>query len=125
MKIKENIKISIIFTVIFCSSLFLLYRYSILKAFLFIPILFLLIAIFSIINPNFGYFIHKKCTKAGEITGKYIAIIALFIIYIFSVIPTGFIMKLTKRDRLKLKKTNSNSYWIKEKNKTVNYEYQY
>ena len=125
MKIKENIKVSIIFTVISCSSLFLLYRYSSLKSFLFMPVLFMLIALLSISFPDLGCFIYQKSTKAGKFIGRYIAVIILFIIYICSVIPTGFIMKLTKRDRLKLKKTNSNSYWIKEKNKTVNYEYQY
>ncbi len=52
-----------------------------------------------------------------------IARIALFLVFIFVIIPTKFVMVLCRRDRLRLNK-QSDSYWINSKEEN-NYELQY
>ena len=52
-----------------------------------------------------------------------IARIALFLVFIFVIIPTKFVMVLCRRDRLSLNK-QSDSYWINSKEEN-NYELQY
>ena len=54
-----------------------------------------------------------------------IAIIVLFIEYIFIVIPISFFMKLTGRDRLLLKKPDKNSYWLSNVSLDADYERQF
>ena len=85
----------------------------------------LFIALLSIICPPFGNFLHKTGEKIGGWLGKQIARVILFIIYILSVIPTGMLMKIVKRDRLKLKKPDVSSYWVDNKEEEKDYEYQF
>ncbi len=68
----------------------------------------------------------KKCVdKIFAFIGKYLAIVTLFLGYIAAVIPTSLIMKITKRDRLKLSRQNVSSYWLDEKETNKDYERQY
>ena len=64
-------------------------------------------------------------TKIGNFLGKYIAIIVLAFGYIIAVIPTGLLMKLVRRDRLRLKKANVESYWKDYDNTNTDYEFQF
>ena len=61
----------------------------------------------------------------GSFLGKYIAIVTLAIVYIVAVLPTGLLMKIVKRDRLRLKKPNVETYWLDNENKNTDYEYQF
>jgi len=56
--------------------------------------------------------------KFGELLGKIIAPIIMSIVFFLIVTPIGLILKIVKKDLLKLKFNNDKSYWI-EKNKTI------
>ncbi|MBQ9246234.1 hypothetical protein IJ182_08210 [bacterium] len=125
MKIKENIKVAIMCTVMPFAIGFLLYKHSHYRTAMYVLISFLTVAFLSLIIPKFGNFVHKKGKQVGSFLGRYIAIVILFIGYIVAVMPTGFLMKIVKRDRLRLKKQNLQSYWVENENNNTDYELQY
>ena len=55
--------------------------------------------------------------KFGELLGKIIAPIVMSIVFFLIVTPIGLVLKIVKKDLLKLKFNNDKSYWI-EKSKT-------
>ena len=59
--------------------------------------------------------LNKLWFKLGIFLGNFIAPIIMGIIFFFVVTPTGIIMKLFRKDLIKLKKNNDNSYWIEKK----------
>ena len=56
--------------------------------------------------------------KFGELLGKIIAPIVMSIVFFLIVTPIGLILKIVKKDLLKLKFNNDKSYWV-EKSKTI------
>ena len=54
-------------------------------------------------------------TKFGELLGKIISPIVMGIVYFAIITPMGIFMRLIRKDLLKTKLTNDNSYWIKRK----------
>ena len=56
--------------------------------------------------------------KFGELLGKIIAPIVMSIVFFLIVTPIGLILKIVKKDLLKIKFNNDKSYWI-EKSKTI------
>ena len=50
--------------------------------------------------------------KFGMLLGKFVSPIVMGLVFFLVVTPTGIIMRLLKKDLLKLKKSNSNTYWI-------------
>ena len=56
--------------------------------------------------------------KFGELLGKIIAPIVMSIVFFLIVTPIGLVLKIVKKDLLKLKFNNDKSYWIK-KSKTI------
>ena len=56
--------------------------------------------------------------KFGELLGKIVAPIVMSIVFFLIVTPIGLILKIVKKDLLKLKFNNDKSYWIK-RNKTI------
>ena len=56
--------------------------------------------------------------KFGELLGKIIAPIVMSIVFFLIVTPIGLVLKIVKKDLLKLKFNNNKSYWI-EKSKTI------
>ena len=56
--------------------------------------------------------------KFGELLGKIVAPIIMSIVFFLIVTPIGLVLKIVKKDLLKLKFNNDKSYWI-EKNKTI------
>ena len=125
MKIKDNIKDAIMCTIMPFAIGFLLYRHSHIRSAIITIVAFLSIALLSLIIPKFGNFVHEKGKELGSFIGRYIAIVILFIGYIVAVIPTGLLMKLVKRDRLRLKKQTIETYWINNENTSKDYELQY
>ena len=129
MKISENIKLSLTCVIIPFVIVNIFFRIFEIQSSLFVKNIiyhfFFLIAFISLVIPKLGNFIYKKLKEIGSFLGKYISIIALFFVYICAVLPTGILMKIVKRDRLRLKKSNIQSYWIDNENKNTNYEYQF
>ena len=54
----------------------------------------------------------------GELLGKIIAPIVMSIVFFLIMTPIGLILKIVKKDLLKLKFNNDKSYWI-DKSKTI------
>ncbi len=67
-------------------------------------------------NSNLLLPLNKLWFKFGIILGNFIAPIVMGIVFFLVVTPTGLIMKLLRKDLLKLKKNNSATYWIKKDN---------
>ena len=56
--------------------------------------------------------------KFGELLGKIIAPIIMSIVFFLIVTPISLVLKIVKKDLLKLRFNNDKSYWI-EKSKTI------
>ena len=50
--------------------------------------------------------------KFGMLLGRFVSPIIMGLVFFLVVTPTGIIMRLFKKDLLRLKKNNSNTYWI-------------
>jgi hypothetical protein len=50
--------------------------------------------------------------KLGELMGKVVSPLVLGVIFFVLLTPVGLIGRLLGRDELRLKRTNSESYWI-------------
>ena len=79
--------------------------------------------ILSIIFLILGFFnsrillpLNKLWTKFGLLLGNLVSPIVMGVVFFFVVTPTGIILRLFRKDVLRLKKNNSNSYWIKKDN---------
>ena len=83
------------------------------------PILFFIIIaiaflILGLTNSQFLTPINKLWVKFGELLGRIIAPIVMFIIYSIILTPLSLLIRISGKDLLKLKYLKkSNSYWIK------------
>ena len=111
IKISSNKSFGIVFFIVFLLiGLYPLIHYenvriwSLIVSFIF---LFLGILSSSILTPlNLLWF------KFGFLLGKLFSPIIMGVIFFLVVMPIGLIMRLFKKDLLKLKKNNAKSYWI-------------
>ena len=78
---------------------------------LFISIIFLVLGLLNskILNP-----LNKLWFKFGIILGKIISPLVMGIIFFLVVTPIGLLMRLFKKDLLKLKFNSNSSYWIEK-----------
>ena len=125
MKINELTKFAITLGLLPWIPAFLLYKHNHLDIAYCIIGIFLTLSILSFFSKKFAQSFKTILEKIGHFLGKYIAIIVLFFGYIIAIIPTGFIMKLVKRDRLRLKKPDLQTYWTKYSEEKTDYEYQF
>ena len=73
--------------------------------------------ILGLLNSKLLGPLNKLWIKFGELLGKIISPIVMGIVYFFVVTPIGLIMRLFRKDILKIKFSKKNSYWIeREKN---------
>ena len=114
IKISSNRNFGIVFFIVFL--LVAIYPYfkgndiriwSLLISFVFLTL--------GIINSKILTPLNKLWFKLGILLGNFIAPIIMGIIFFFVVTPTGIIMKLLRKDLIKLKKNNDDSYWIEKK----------
>jgi len=85
------------------------------KFLFFIPAFIFLISAF--LKPNLLKPLNLIWIKLGEMLGKIIAPIIMFLLFFLIVTPIGLIVRLFGKDLLKTKFTKENTYWIKrEKN---------
>lgn len=125
MKICELTKFAIMLFLLPWIPAFLLYRHSEKISAFIILALFLCLSLISFFSITFAKNFKFVLEKIGKMLGKYISIFILVIGYIIAVLPTGLLMKIVHRDRLKLKKTDVKSYWIDSEETTTDYEYQF
>ena len=112
IKISSNKSFGIVFFIVFLLiGLFpLIYNENVRIWSLIISFIFLVLGFLnsSILTPlNLLWF------KFGIFLGKLISPIIMGIVFFLIVTPIGLIMRLFKKDLLKLKKSNATSYWIK------------
>ena len=84
---------------------------------LIIAFAFLLLAF---IAPKFLIPLNKVWIKFGEFLGKFISPIVMGIIYFLVITPIALILRIFKKDLLKLKLTKDRSYWIIRKKNRIN-----
>ncbi len=125
MKINELTKFAITLGLLPWIPAFLLYKYSHQDYAIVILAVFLSLSLLSFTSKKFAYYFKTTLEKIGNFLGRYIAIVVLAIGYIIAVIPTGLLMKLVKRDRLRLKKQEQKSYWKDYDSTNSDYEYQF
>ena len=77
-------------------------------------ILCLIFLILGLINSEFLTPLNQLWFKFGLLLGKIISPIVMGLVFFIVVTPTGLLMKLLKKDILKLKKDSSKTYWIKK-----------
>ena len=125
MKINELTKFAITLGLLPWIPAFLLYKHNNLQIAIIVLSVFLSLSIVCFISKTFAKKFKHILDKIGDFLGKYIAIIVLAIGYVIAIAPTGFLMKIVKRDRLKLKKQDTSTYWVDYNSEKTDYEYQF
>lgn len=125
MKIDKLTKFAITLCLLPWIPFYLLYGQKHYKIAIITVAIFLTLSFLCFVSKTFAKKLKKISDSIGHFIGKYLAIIVLSIGYIIAVIPTGLLMKIVKRDRLKLKKPEVKSYWIDYDQEKTNYEFQF
>ena len=79
----------------------------------------------TIINSKILTPLNKAWIRFGLLLGNIISPMVMAIIFFGVVTPTGVVLKLFKKDILKLKKNNNSSYWINKDNSNNNMKNQF
>ena len=76
-------------------------------------ILSFLFLISGLTNANFLNPLNRTWIKFGEILGKIIAPVVMFLIFFVLITPYSFVIRIFGKDLLKTRLSNKTSYWIK------------
>ena len=111
IKVGSNKSFGIVFCVFFLIvSLYPLINGEIIRLWsLFLSVIFLLLGLLNsrILTPlNILWF------KFGIFLGRFVSPIIMGLVFFLVVTPTGLIMRMFRKDLLKLKKNDLNTYWI-------------
>ena len=79
----------------------------------------------GIINSKILTPLNKAWIRFGLLLGNIISPMVMAIIFFGVVTPTGVVLKLFKKDILRLKKNNNSSYWINKDNSNNNMKNQF
>lgn len=85
----------------------------------------LIFLVLTLIKSKLLDWLNKLWIKFGELLGKIIAPIVMLVVFFLIVTPIGLIMKTFKKDLLKLKFNENESYWIKKSNKIQSMDKQF
>ena len=118
LKKKDNIVFGLIFCVLFLFIAFYpLHSQGTARLWsIFLSLFFLVI---TIIKPNLLSFLNKLWIQLGTLLGKIISPIVMGLVFFFVVTPTGILVRILKKDILRLNRSES-SYWITRKEKIQN-----
>lgn len=119
IKLPSNRNFGLVFSIFFLIISFypLIFQKNLNKWALILSITFLIL---GLMNSNLLSPLNKVWFKFGIILGKIISPIVLFLIFFLVMTPISIYLKLIKKDILKLKKNNENTYWIpKEKSNST------
>ena len=120
IKLPSNSKFGFFFTVIFTIiSIYLFFydNYNTAYIFLVISVIFFVI---TILKAELLLPLNKLWMRFGFILGLIINPVVLGIIYFLVFTPTGLMMRLFKRDELRIKLKKRNSYWKLRSKRDVN-----
>ena len=113
IKISSNRSFGIVFFIVFLLiALYPLLKgndlriWSLLISFIFLAL--------CLINSKILTPLNKLWFKFGILLSKIVSPLVMSIIFFFVVTPTGFLMRLFKKDSLNLKFNNNKSYWIEK-----------
>jgi hypothetical protein len=125
LEIPSNRKFGFFFTTIFIIiGFYLFYNNQLLESYFLFSFALVLFSV-SIIRENLLLPLNILWMKIGFFLGKVINPIILGIIYFLIFTPTSLIMKLFKRDELKLKLKETKSYWkIRNMNKSQSIKFE-
>ena len=70
------------------------------------------VGVVAVTAPNLLTPFNKAWMKLGELMGKVVSPLVLGVIFFVLLTPVALIGRLLGRDELRLKRTNSESYWI-------------
>ena len=111
-KISSNRSLGLVFFVVFLLvSIWPLFGEQSLRIWsLVVSLIFLILGIFNskLLTP-----LNLVWSRFGELLGRIIAPIVMGIIYFAIITPIGLFMRLIRKDLLRTKFLNNNSYWIK------------
>ena len=125
MKLSELTKFSISLTLVPIIPSWLIYKYICpYGAGIFLALCWLL-ALISFCNKKIASDLKSLFGKIGAFLGKHIANIILFLIFIIAVIPTKILMSFAKRDRLKRRSFEEETYWLDYGDTKHDYELEY
>ena len=85
----------------------------------------LIFLILGIINSTVLTPLNKIWFKFGILLGNIISPIVMAIVFFGVVLPTGIVMKILRKDLIRLKKNNKNTYWIEKKAKMTSMKNQF
>jgi len=125
MKLSELTKFSISLTLVPLVPAWLLYKYVCpYGAGIFLGLCWIL-ALVTFLNKKIASDLKNLFEKIGAFLGRHIANIILFIIFIIAVIPTKILMVIVRRDRLKRRSFNDETYWLECGEDKHDYELEY
>ncbi len=114
IKLPSNRSFGIVFFIVFLLvSLYPLINDKDIRVWSFI--LSLLFLLLGIKNSNILTPFNIMWLKFGLLLGKIVSPIIMGVVFFLVVTPTGFIMRLFKKDLLNLKYNNFKSYWLNKK----------
>ena len=116
MKNSSNKSFGILFFIVFLIiGLWPLYHSSPIK--LWLVIVAVIFLILGLLNSRILSPFNKVWVKFGELLGKIIAPIVMFTVFFVILTPLSLVVRIFKKDLLKVKYSKEKSYWIKrEKN---------
>lgn len=86
----------------------------------------IILLIISYLCPNILTFFNKIWIKIGEVLGKVISPIVMFLIYVLVIIPTKLILLLFNKKIMNLNiNKNLNTYWVKKSDNLNNMDNQF
>tara|TARA_Y100001958_G_C21206095_1_gene532181 strand:+ start:99 stop:518 length:420 start_codon:yes stop_codon:yes gene_type:complete len=79
----------------------------------------------TLFNPNLLLPLNKLWMRLGILLGMIISPIVLGIIFFGILTPYGIIMRIFRRDQLRLKKNSDNLRWLNKSSEKTNFERQF
>jgi len=116
MKSSSNKSFGILFFIVFLTiGLWPLYHFNPIK--LWSVIIAIIFLILGLSNSKILLPFNKAWVKFGELLGKIIAPIVMFVVFFVILTPLSLLVRIFKKDLLKAEYSKEKSYWIKrEKN---------
>ena len=121
LKKKSKISSNKSFGIVFCIFFLIIAFYPLLnngEYRLWAIIISLLFLILGLVNSSILTPLNLLWFKFGILLGRIVSPVIMALVFFGVVTPTGLIMKLFKKDLLKLKRKNKRSYWIERKDKS-------
>ena len=118
-KLPSNKNFGILFSFIFFIAALYFYINNFFYLFICSIVISLVFLSISIFLPNLLSFFNKLWFRFGILLGRIISPVVLSLIFSFLIIPTALIIRLMGRDELRLKASDTKTYWISRVNDKI------